>query len=156
MHCTSCGTPLVEGAVFCKRCGTALMTRGSSSTPSDKLAELSIVFCVTMGVVGLGGLIAVLVLANKLFNRGVESPQVVFLTLAGLCAVFGLTMLLARQASRVLDAYLHPFGRKEAHAPELAPRDTAQLEAPREPVSSVTDHTTRTFDPIHVENSRRQ
>jgi hypothetical protein len=42
-------------------------------------------------------------------------------------------------------------GQATADAPELAGRQTAQIEAPQEPVASVTDHTTRTFDPVYQE-----
>lgn len=165
MHCTSCGTALVEGAVFCKRCGTAaaaVMLRGTSAAggPPDKLAEVAITLSVAMGAVGLGGLIAVFLFVYKLFLHGVAAGAAAFLALAGLAAVFGLTLLLGRQASRVLDTYLRPYGGQDAQtqqtSPDAAPRDTAQLEAPREPTSSVTDHTTRTFDSVHAENARRR
>ena len=158
MHCVSCGTALVEGAVFCKRCGTAAAAmRGASAAPSsEKLAELTICFAVMTGVVGLGGLLSISILVYKLMTRPTDPNTVALLALAGFAATVLLTWLLARQSSRVLDAYLRPYVNKDVPVPELPARDTAQLEAPREPVPSATEHTTRTFDPIHVEHARRQ
>jgi hypothetical protein len=145
---------LAEGAVFCKRCGTA--SRGILSKPSDKLAELVAVLAITTGAVGLGGLIVAFVLARELLKRGIEPSALggtLFITLA---AVFGVTWLLARQSSRALNAYLHPFTAPEATPAQLEARRTAELiEAPREPPSSVTDHTTRTFDPVLVERAKK-
>lgn len=159
MHCTSCGTALVEGAVFCKRCGTAtaaaVVMRAAPSAPSDKLAELTICFAVMTGVVSLGGLLSAAVLVFKLLTRGIHPGPAISLALLCLAATVALAWLLSRQTTRVLDAYLRPYSRTDAPA-EPPARDTAQLEAPREPATSVTDHTTRTFDPVYVEQSKRQ
>jgi hypothetical protein len=75
-----------------------------------------------------------------------------------LMAVVGLASMLARQLSRALGVFLRDGvgeGQAEAAAaatmPELAGRQTAQIEAPREPAASVTENTTRTFDPVYQE-----
>src|SRR5918911_678011 len=107
MRCPNCDEMLAEGTVFCKRCGTA--ARGMLAKPSEKLAELVMVFAITTGVVGLGGLIVTFVFARELLKRGVEASAMGGIISVALVAAFGITWLLARQSSRALAAYLRPF-----------------------------------------------
>jgi hypothetical protein len=154
MRCPNCDEPLAEGAVFCKRCGTA--ARGMLSKPSEKLAELVMVLAIATGVVAVGGLIFAYALVDLLLKRGVDGAAVGGILMVALAGVFCLALLLARQSSHALRAYLRPFVGPEAGPAQLDSRQTAQLlDSPREPAPSVTEHTTRTFDPVYVDRAKK-
>lgn len=162
MYCNSCGAALADGVVFCKHCGTAsagAAARAQLPANVNKLSETTIVFAVMTALVGLGGLFFVYLLVHRLLMGGTDPTVLVLLALAALAAVILLAGLLGRQTTRVLDAYLRASGARPdpaTPAPSLPLRDTAQLEAPREPAASVTDHTTRTFDSVYAEQGRKQ
>ena len=153
VRCQTCDELLAEGAVFCKHCGTA--ARGLTAKHPEKLAEVVFALTVMTSVVGIGGLIFVYMLAHNFLTKGVETPALIAVLIVALAAAFGLTALLASQLSRALNAYLRPFNGPEAAPAPPDTRPTAQLEAPREPASSVTEHTTRTFDPVYVEKAKK-
>jgi hypothetical protein len=69
-------------------------------------------------------------------------------------SIFGICFTLARQVPKLIDARLKKDERPiEYAAPQqLTARTTAQLDEFREPVMSVTDHTTRILDKIPVKN----
>jgi hypothetical protein len=124
---------------------------------NDKLAEVVYVLAAFSAGVSLGGLAIVYFLIRELVVAGFEQRRIVVITFFCLLAVVGLASLLINQMSSALRVFLHSGageGQATAETPELTGRQTAQIEAPREPVSSVTDHTTRTFDPVYEERRR--
>ena len=155
MFCQSCGTALTKGLTYCNRCGArAAPSALTDVKKTDKLAEVVYVLATFASVVSLGGLAVVYFLVRELLRSGFEQSRIVVVTFFCLLAVVGLAGLLIKQMSRALGVFLHPGpgqGPEAAETPELTGRQTAQIEAPREPVSSVTDHTTRTFDPVYEE-----
>ncbi|HEX7177797.1 MAG TPA: hypothetical protein VF240_21230 [Pyrinomonadaceae bacterium] len=158
MFCQSCGTALTKGLTYCNRCGArAAPSALTAVQKNDKLAEVVYVLATFSAGVSLGGLAAVYFLIRELLRAGFEQSRIVVVTFFCLLAVVGLAFLLINQMSRALNVFLHSgAGADEgqataANAPKLADVQTAQIEAPREPVASVTDHTTRTFDPVYEE-----
>jgi hypothetical protein len=111
----------------------------------DKLVEIVHMTAIVSGAVALGGLIFVFVLVDKLLEKGLKPSAIVVFLMFSLAAVFGISGLLIRQLSRVLSAYLGP---DEKEKRRLRKNVVPQLEAPREPVDSVTEHTTRAFEPV--------
>ena len=154
MFCQSCGTALTKGLTYCNRCGARVASSELTKAQNDNLAQVVCVLAFFSTVVTLGGLGILYFLVRQLLMMGFEQSRIVVVTFFCLLAVVGLASLLITHMSRALNVFLHP-GAGEAQAtdemPELAGRQTAQIEAPREPVSSVTDHTTRTFDPVYQE-----
>lgn len=157
MFCQSCGTALTKGLTYCNRCGArAAPSALTDVQKNDKLAEVVYVLAAFSAGVSLGGLAAVYFLVRELLRAGFEQSRIVVVTFFCLMAVVGLAGLLIKQMSRALNVFLHSGAGagqepEAADAPELTGRQTAQIEAPREPVASVTDHTTRTFDPVYEE-----
>ena len=150
MFCQSCGTALTKGLTYCSRCGA----RVASPAQNDNLAQVVCVLAFFSTVVALGGLGLIYFLVRQLLLLGFEQSRIVVVTFFCLLAVVGLAALLITHMSRALNVFLHPAagqGTEAADTPEPAGRQTAQIEAPREPASSVTDHTTRTFDPVYQE-----
>lgn len=150
MYCSTCGTALATGLSYCNRCGsrTALTTnRLETETPhAEKLADIVHMTSVVTGVVVLGGLIFVYGLVSSLLGRGMNTSAIIVFMIFSMAAVFGISGLLIRQLSRVLDAYLRT-GKVETER-QIEERAAPQLDIPREPVNSVTEHTTRAFEPV--------
>lgn len=144
MFCSSCGTAVAQGLSYCNRCGTRL------SVPHRKLADVATHISMATGFVTLGGLFLTFIFAKKLMEMGMAEWALIALVICNLLVISGVAGLLIKQLSRVLSVYLQSSdgGAKKS---EMSARQTAQIEAPRDPVFSVIDHTTRTFEPIYRE-----
>ena len=161
MFCQACGTALTKGLTYCNRCGARVASTALTQVQkNDKLAEVVYVLAAFASGVSLGGLAVVYFLVRQLVLAGFEQSRIVVVTFFCLLAVVGLAALLIKQMSRTLGVLLHSGAGADdaqataADAPKLADRQTAQIEAPREPVASVTDHTTQTFDSVYRERRR--
>ncbi len=145
MYCSKCGKSLEPGLKYCNACGNrlGLEPEDKHGTPGKMLDNiLTTLFLVVMFGLGiLVGLVAVLL------GNAVRTEVVMIIVIAYLAAVFGICFSLVRQVPKLIDARLKGAGYVgETQADrELPPRTTAQLEEYREPVGSVTDHTTRTL-----------
>ncbi len=120
-------------------------------SPHIKLAEVAQFVSVATGVIGFGGLFLIVILVRELLKRGIETSAIVLLTVLSLLIVFGISVLLIRQLSSVLGIYLQSGSVDESEKLALSGRQTAALEASREPVPSVIEHTTRTLEPSYRE-----
>lgn len=154
MFCSTCGAALTKGLSYCNRCGakTALATSPlESSPPHDKLTEIVHMLSVVSGLAVLGGFIFVYLLVTKLLDRLINPSAIIVFMMFSLAAVFGISWLLIRQLSRTLDVYLRTD--KKEKQQKLDEARTPQLAAPREPLPSVTENTTRAFEPSLRERS---
>ncbi len=146
MYCVNCGTPLAPGLSFCNRCGTSLKERGASTNTASITAFLTAI--TLLGIVGLGIMLGGSLALRKEAGLGEELVGV-FMLFTFLIVCLTETMLI-RQLSRLTSANQS----KKSFAPmqpapyELRPPSAASL---GEPVSSVTENTTRT-----LEYSRRE
>jgi hypothetical protein len=86
----------------------------------------------------------------------VDLGATIFLITFALLITFGISGLLIRQLSRVMNVYLQSHVKEESGQPELGERQRPQIEAAREVVvPSVTEHTTRSFEPVYEERNTR-
>ncbi len=146
MYCANCGTPLAQGLSFCNRCGNSLKERDERSQTGLITAFLTAI--TLLGVVGLGIMLGGAMALRKDAGFGEEFIGF-FLMLTFL--IVGMTeILLVRQLSRLTSSVeSKPSLSRERSAPaELPPSRVATLP---EPLSSVTENTTRT-----LEYSRRE
>lgn len=147
MYCSSCGIAITESLSYCNRCGARIVAPNTDkAAPRDVSPGLLVSAMVATFIFGLP-VIAVLLGVMKT-SLGLELAQILgfaalsFLILILLEGVF-LTLLFRRNR-----------GAAEQEKTELLPSHTTkELAAPREPLSSVTDQTTRAFDPLY---SKRQ
>ena len=109
---------------------------------------LTTLFLVVM--IGLGILVG---LVAVLLGNGVNHETVTIIAVFYLIAVFGICYMLLSQVPKLIDAKLNPKGEtsESYQPPQLSAKTTAQLEEHREPVGSVIENTTRTFDKIPIE-----
>jgi hypothetical protein len=150
MYCSTCAAPLAPGISFCNRCGINL----NKDRPVDvgkSLAGGLITAVVLIGIIGLAAVIGGS-LALKIGGEFHEAAVVLFMCLSFL-VVGTVEVLLLRQLSRVLgQGREHKVLEQPSQPlfqPAMMPPSEARLAALRsvpEPVTSVTENTTRTLE----------
>ena len=147
MFCSACGVAVSQGLTYCKNCGGKL-PRTDEHRPAEPKPENIIVMMVATFVMGLF-VISVLMATLKgvlHFDFGplIAITMLSFLIMIALEGVFIRLLFRGRQRYEDKDTTL-----------KNAQTTTKQLEAqsqfPLQPVESVTEHTTRTFDPVFSE-----
>lgn len=148
MHCSNCGTLCAPGLKYCNRCGAKLIApdkpeRSEKSGKPDKMLDNLAITIIFVSLFGFG---STFLLASKLVEEHVATWGVAFFVLLMLATTFGISALLIRQISRVLDFSLNrkPSGEERAAITE---RQMPQIESALEYVASVTEDTTRTLEP---------
>lgn len=155
MHCPSCGNSVKKGLKYCNSCGERLgrQDEDKDGMPGKMLDNiLTTLFLIVMFGLGiLVGLVAVLL------GNNVQTGLVALIVVAYLAAVFGVCFMLVKQVPKLIDAKLKILnGAAGDHSsPQLRPLTTAQLGEYREPVMSVTEHTTRTLDNVPLKERER-
>ena|SRR5437660_8501376 len=152
MYCSSCGSAAATRLDYCNRCGARLVgTKADARTRSSEVRpEMLVNAILCCFVFGLGAIIGLLAVMRSVFdfNPGliIAFTLLSFMLLTATEGVF-VWMLLRRTgaAKKAGDAGLP---KKQTTTNEL---DAARAGALPEPVPSVTEHTTRTFEPIYVE-----
>lgn len=150
MYCSSCGATLVQGLSYCNHCGAKLA--GAKDETAVKSPEVKPELIVSAMVAGfIFGILAIAVLLGVMkrvdFNMNIILAITAF-SFALLLTVEGMLIwLLLRRKRSAEDA---------GGAAQLSERTTKELGAApvgalAEPVSSVTEHTTRSFEPIYSE-----
>lgn len=140
MYCPNCGTPRTQGLSYCNRCGADLRERVASNTAPITAFLTAITL---IGVIGLGIMLGgALVLRNE---AGLSQELIgVFMLFTFL--IVGITeVLLVKNLSKLTGS----TERKNYFpAPPPTPHDLRLTQGTPlgEPVSSVTENTTRTLE----------
>lgn len=151
MYCSSCGSAVSPGLDYCNRCGAKLgAARGAGAAkPAEVSPEFLVRAILFAFVFGLGAIIGLLAVMKNVFdfNPGliIAFTLLSFTLLIAVEAVF-VWMLLRRAGVAKKAVDVGPP--KERTTGEL---DAAQTRALPEPAPSVTEHTTRTLEPLYVE-----
>ncbi|MGI8918100.1 MAG: hypothetical protein ACR2H6_05815 [Pyrinomonadaceae bacterium] len=150
MYCSSCGVAVVQGLSYCSHCGAKLTGASDDGGESSAVRPGFLVFA--MMAVFVFGLIAITMLIGVMktvlaFNEGamLAFTLVSFLMLMLIKGVF--IRLLLRTTRRAEETRASAVMKGQG-TNEL---ETAQARALPEPRPSVTEHTTRTFDPIYTD-----
>ena len=146
MYCHACGIALTQQTKYCNRCGAQLLKQdhtGELKRSEKRLDEyLDGLFWIT--VFGLGLVLGGMVLMKKV----------------GLSDFFILLYLVLSSAAFLVNFVINlraalRIGKTSRDQGSLAERQTAQLEPAKPfslaPVSSVTENTTRSFEPLPVQ-----
>ena len=151
MYCQTCGIAIGPGMKFCNRCGTSVVANDPEETKrTEKRMDdyLDGIFWITVfGVAITGG--GLLVLKKAEFS---ERFLLAFLILSATAFMinFAINLWVVRGINRSL---------KQEKALMPPPADTSELEPMKnqpalQPAASVTEHTTRSFEPVyHKRNS---
>jgi hypothetical protein len=148
---------VATGLSYCNRCGANLKP---AEAPASSKRPAGLAWIVWFGILIMGSPFPAMIIVfdevKKLYAAGFPLSYVMMLAIIGLLTVFGGVLLLSRVLSPMVKAYLQiSESPAEQKKPELPERTPAQLEAAREPVSSVTENTTRTFEPLYREQKTR-
>lgn len=145
MYCAKCGSLINDALKYCKSCGVKLVKENDANSPGSILDNLLTALC----FVSLGGLGILIGLVATLLKNGVDPIGVAIIAGFYLAALFGICFMLLRPVPKLIDAKLkNAEGNEFVQPVQLSAPITAQLEEHREPVRSVTENTTRTFDKI--------
>ena len=147
MFCPSCGAESVHELSYCNRCGANLkLPANQAGVPTTKLVGVAWAISIAITLVTLAGfgMILSVVLTLITMGWGISLGGMALIFFA-LLVILLIDWMLVRQLSRVLS--LPRITSDDPKRKELTsvPQDIPQIQAPRFPVGSVTDHTTRTF-----------
>lgn len=141
MYCASCGTPLTQGLSYCNRCGTSLRERSTTNTGAISA------FLTAITLIGVGGL-GLMFAGALVLRKGANLSQEIigFFMLFTFLIVSMVELMLVRNLSKLMgekDEKKHYFPAPQTTANDLRlPQGTPF----GEPVSSVTENTTRTLE----------
>ncbi|MEW6211212.1 MAG: hypothetical protein AB1631_22795 [Acidobacteriota bacterium] len=154
MYCPVCGVQSTQGLNFCKRCGANL---AAPTDPPDDSPESPVKTIRVAGVFwaiaafGMGSIFSLMGAVIALAALGADEKAIAataFFGSAGIAVIVGLFLRYASQYMK-LTQKAEPARRKAIDkSPPL------QIDSPPR-AASVTEHTTRNFDPIPAEREAR-
>jgi len=150
MFCPSCGNENT-GLPYCNRCGANLTTL----TPQPQIVEVNItkpalILAITLAVVTLGGFGGLIGGALRMAEvlHGDDGPMAIIFF--GMVTILVIDIFLVRQLSKIISAAL---ASAQPRAQRMSNPSQAPLHLQQQPVvgrftaASVTEHTTRFFEP---------
>ncbi len=155
MYCPSCSTTVTPELSYCNRCGTDLKpTESLVSTGKPKGLAVIVALSMAMTVgLAIGGLAVIFTLLMELVKAGFPLSDAMILAVLSLLMLCGTVALLSRQLSRLIGVYLQSGDATQPKKTTLSAQLPTQIAAPRKPMMSVTEHTTRTLEPSPKEPS---
>lgn len=155
MYCSSCGVAVAQGLNYCNYCGAKLGEVKSDEltiSPSGLRPEFLVFAMVVVFVFGLAAIALLLGVLKAVAQFDLPFLlATVMLSFTIMLVVEGvLIRLLFARKTVALPAVDHER-LKEQTTQELVEMNTRALP---EPVPSVTEHTTRTFDPVYSERNQ--
>ncbi len=147
MYCPNCGDQTTQGLKYCKRCGAGLST---STAPIDQKASVGTAMGVMLflvALVSIAGFIALFTTVYSLGDRpGFDTRALIAIMAFGGATVVGVVGLLVWLLLRLTTGY-RPPAHYEKEKPVVREYIAQQLPPSPIGVSSVTENTTRNFDP---------
>ena len=148
MYCPSCGVAVAQGLSYCNYCGAKLSgAKGDSLIKSPEVKPELLVW--GMVAVLVFGLVAIVFLLMAMKMVGLNVGQILAFTILSFLIILLVEGVFISQLLR------RKHGTEEAGATVLSKgQDTKELDAAQaralpEPVPSVTEHTTRAFEPVY-------
>ena len=154
MYCSSCGVSVAQGLSYCNYCGAKLNgEKGDNAIKPSEVRPESLVW--GMVAVLVFGFVAIVFLMMAMKMVGLDVGQILALTILSFLIVLLLEGVFIwkllrgkRAAAETGDAALSKErATNQVHA--------AQAGVLPESVPSVTEHTTRAFEPIHRERNSK-
>lgn len=152
MYCSSCGVAVAQGLSYCNYCGAKLNQSNDAIKSPEVKPELLVSAMVGLFILGLG----VITVLMGVMKSALELP------VDRILALSLLPFLLMLVIEGVLLRLLFQRKRGAEDARDTLPKgqttrelDAARARALQEPVASVTEHTTRAFDPIYSDRTTK-
>ena len=147
MYCSSCGVAVAQGLSFCNYCGAKLNgVKGVSVVKSPEVKPELLVSA--MVIVFVFGLVAITMLLGVMKSIDLNAGQILAFALLSfliMLSIEGVIVRLLFRRGRAPEEGGDTVRLKGSPTNELA---AAQARTLPEPVASVTEHTTRAFEPI--------
>ena len=136
MYCAQCGTPLTQGLSYCNRCGTSLRERSETNTGAISA------FLTAITLIGIGGL-GLMFAGALVLRKGANLSQelIGFFMLFTFLIVGMIEVMLVKNLSKLMGTTKE----KKNYFPVTNDLRLPQGTPFGEPVSSVTESTTRTL-----------
>ena len=150
MYCPSCGHETIQELRYCNRCGASLNPPTALDKPKGSGAIITLLIMIT--AITLGGLGIIFPALVELKRSGFSEGMMGMFMFFSFMILGIIDVTLVRQISRLLNAPPQPgqfLPPKRTATPEPGP--PRQLGALGEPVPSVTENTTRKFEPAYRE-----
>jgi hypothetical protein len=153
MYCSSCGIAVAQGLSYCNHCGAKLSVARSErlSNSSEVKPDNLVASMVAMFMFGMVAITVLMGVMKSVLGLPVERVLAIsllpFLLMLVLEGVFMRLLLRGRRGTRAGD----PAAMKGQATKEL---EVAHARALPEPLPSVTEHTTRAFDPIYTDRTK--
>jgi hypothetical protein len=154
MYCSSCGVAVAQSLSYCNYCGAKLSGTGNKGLESPEVRpELLVSAMAGVFILGLAAITVLMGVMKSVLDLPVDRilgfALVPFLIMLFLEGVF-LRLLCSRKRG------VHEAGRTvRLKGPGTRELDAAQARVLPEPIPSVTEHTTRAFDPIYRERTSK-
>ena len=150
MYCSSCGVAVAQDLSYCNYCGAKLNgvkgeTRIKSPEVKPELLVSAMVMVFVFGLVAIT--LLMLVMKDVLGNVG----QVLAFTLLSFLIMLSIEGVIIRLLLRRKRGTEEAEDTMRLKGQATKALDAAQARALPEPMPSVTEHTTRTFEPIYNE-----
>ena len=150
MYCPSCGTEVVLGLNYCNRCGANLSQ--SSNLPEQPVYHVNLAGpTIAISLMVVIGMIIIFKSITDMANSGIHPVALTWMVIGSLGMLTAVAALIIRQWSHLAGG-AKPKERVLPHrksaGSEPVPTQLPPLRS--EPIASVTEHTTRTFEPSKV------
>src|SRR2546423_7968772 len=151
MYCSSCGVAVAQGLTFCNYCGARLATREGETDSRELRPQLLVSAMAGIFVLGMPGIAFLIFMLNAALHLG-AGPIMAFawfslLLLTVLEGIF--TLLLFRRTPRIKEN----SDTGQFKGPTTRELDAIHARGVAEPLPSVTEHTTRSFDSVYNDRS---
>ncbi len=154
MYCSTCGATVARGLSYCNHCGAKLAGEpGDNTVKSSAVKPEALVW--GMVAVLVFGFVAVMFLMMAMKMVGFNVGQILAFT------ILSFLIMLVLEGVFIWQLLGRKRGTEETADTVLSREQTtkelyeAQARMLQEPVPSVTEHTTRTFDPVYSERKSK-
>jgi hypothetical protein len=148
MYCSSCGSSISQELNYCNRCGAKTGKEGTAGRPFNPLPFILAALC----VIDVAALLIFAALMMVFLDRHVDDKVIAAISSVYLVMLAMINFIFLRLVSRLVGLHIESKSADRETAPAgLSAHTTAQLQAPRQqPLTSVTDHTTRILDEVLI------
>ena len=145
---------------YCNRCGANLKPLVSQANPPPtRIVGAAWAVSLAVALITLGGFALIFTGVMVMVTRGIRlTDEAMALIFAALLVIVMIDWLLIRQLSRVIGKAKEQSetNEKVVEQRKLVEKPVARIGPPREPLQSVTENTTRTFDPVYRERDTQR
>jgi hypothetical protein len=155
MYCSYCGVAVAQGLSYCNYCGEKLNgAKGDGIIKSPEVKpEMLVAAMVFVFVLGLGAITVLMGVMKAVLH--LDLGLVLFFTLLSFLVMLSLEGVIIRLLFRRQHGVEAAGDTGPLKGQATRELDAAPARALPEPMPSVTEHTTRAFDPIYSERTSK-